>query len=94
MTIYALYLSKEKRHAAASFFFIYVATVESFGTFLYFLTEICNKFYFLDTENPMNWFFKFFGLNILWVIVPFIALNHELRKMRKQDEMASLKFRD
>ncbi len=94
VTIYALYLSKEKRHAAASFFFIYVATVESFGTFLYFLTEICNKFYFLDTENPMNWFFKFFGLNILWVIVPFIALNHELRKMRKQDEMASLKFRD
>ena len=93
VSIYALYLSKNKRHAEAAFYFIYVAAVESFGTFLYFLTEVYNKFYFLDTENPMNWFFKFFGLNFLWIIAYFIVLAHELRKMRKQDAMASCKFR-
>lgn len=91
VSIYALYLSSKKRHAAASFFFIYVAAVESFGTFLYFLTEICNRFYFLDTDDPMNWFFKFFGLNVLWIIAPCTALTHELQKMRRQGEMASCK---
>lgn len=33
--------------------------VESFGTLLYFLMKVCNKFYLLNTENSINWFFKF-----------------------------------
>ena len=79
-SIYALYLSRHRQYMHAAFWFVFVAGVESFGTFMYFLTEIFNQFHFLDTTNVMNWGFKFFGLNVLWIIAPFIALAHERRK--------------
>ena len=84
LTLYAAYLQRKNTMQKASIFILIASLMDLYGAFLYFGTEILDGFYYIDTEQFVNFWIKFLGLNSLWVFFSilciYIAINTLLRR--------------
>ncbi|CAD5983278.1 EXPERA domain-containing protein [Planktothrix agardhii] len=90
LTLYAAYLQRKSTMQKASIFILIASLMDLYGAFLYFGTEILDGFYYIDTEQFVNFWIKFLGLNSLWVFFSilciYIAINTLLQRPAIESE--------
>ena len=52
-----------------------VSVCQLYGDSLFYLTEIVDGFKHTELWDPVNFWFYFFFLNIIWIIVPIIYIG-------------------
>ena len=84
INIYVLYLLQKKRRYKANIWIIIVSAMEFYGTVLYFTTEMAVGFRSVDLDGFINLWFKFVGMNTIWLIYPFLSMLLASRDLLKE----------
>lgn len=79
MGFYVLWLTYKKRLKLAALWILLVSAMELYGTILYFGTEAVDGFRHVNTSHPIDLWFKFVGMNVIWIVYPIVSIVVALR---------------